>query len=91
MPGRTCGTGLQRAGLTNEPWELQGQQSIYPISQRPGQLAIRASKAVIESLPETATMRKTSLFWASAFSSAKSEHLLVAARFPPGFESLIWS
>lgn len=59
MPGRTCGTGLQSAGLTNEPWELQGQQSIDPIGQWPGQLA---PKAVIESLPETPTMRKTSHF-----------------------------
>lgn len=36
-------------------------------------------------------MQVSSLFWVSASSSAKPEHLLVIPWFPPGFKSLIWS
>lgn len=82
------------------PWDwapdagpgIQGQQSTCPTGSMARTAGYRDSKAVLySSIPNCDLVQDSSLVWASASSSARSEHLLVAPWFPLGFKSLIWS
>ena len=84
MPGRVLGTGFQRAWQREMgPGNSKGNRASAPmVSGLDGWLQRIKGYYIQRRL-----VQDSSLFWASASSCAKPEHLLVTPWFPPGFES----
>ena len=89
MPGRAPGTGFQRAWLTEmSPGNPKGNRAATPLVH-----SLDSWRWTIKGcyINFARNMCKTPHSSASAFSAAKSAHLLAVPWFPPGFKSLIWS
>lgn len=84
MPGRVLGTGFQRAWQREMgPGNSKGNRASAPMASGLDSWLRRIKGYYMQAR----LVQDSSLFWASASSCAKPEHLLVTPRFPPGFKS----